>query len=204
MVNKKYNLAYQVDSNEGFGCIVFHNHGMAARRIGANELDAEFESTTVRRAPEFDMYHEQGYVPQKALFEHGWWGECHNCGIRIGNDECDPDEGINPSDFVFYDRSVYCSSRCKKQLDDEKKEQNLKFENFKEKVTSLRPDLNFIKFEGEYPYRTIRASFSFPGGKYNGSVKLGEDGELVWSVTRYDLEAYKKYEAERKSIHGIF
>jgi hypothetical protein len=52
---------------EGHGCVVFHAHGIATRRLGAGELNCDFEDVSCRRAPEFDSYAVAGKVPVSDL-----------------------------------------------------------------------------------------------------------------------------------------
>ncbi|MBO2700820.1 hypothetical protein [Shewanella algae] len=69
----KKNVAWQVlEDYEEHGCIVFHHHGLAARREGACELGLDFEYVECARAPQFDQYAELGKVPPMALLEAGW------------------------------------------------------------------------------------------------------------------------------------
>lgn len=54
---RKHKKAYQVDADEQ-SVIVFEHTNVAARRIGANRMDTEFEYIErCRRAPHFDEYH---------------------------------------------------------------------------------------------------------------------------------------------------
>lgn len=62
---------------EGRGKIVFDSHGLRARRLGAQELDLEFDEVECRRVPEYDKFFPK--VPIKELIKNGWWWEC-GCG----------------------------------------------------------------------------------------------------------------------------
>ena len=96
---------------EGSSTVVFNNHGLAARRLGAVELDRDFDEVECRRAKEFDDYCEAGEVPPLALLEAGWWLECRSCHQRV----CFDDEEFNKSEVTEAGpKSVYCSTACRK------------------------------------------------------------------------------------------
>ena len=56
------------EENEGHASVEFARHAIAARRVGANELDTDFEYVTCRRAPVFDEY-APGPVPALVIPE---------------------------------------------------------------------------------------------------------------------------------------
>lgn len=193
-------VAWQVNEpSEGHSCVVFHHHGLAARREGAGQLGEDFEYVECYRAPHFDQFSEQGHVPVIDLLKAGWWFECVQCGNRIidGN-ERGADE-ITPLDKVVTEKShAYCNQACKDGYDQRIEQHNLKFEEFKASVIQARPDLDFYKFSGEWPQLTFIASFKFPGAQYGGSARdQRATGELEWYITNADKEAWDKYEAER-------
>ncbi|AQS40233.1 hypothetical protein Sps_05164 [Shewanella psychrophila] len=194
------------EESEGHSCIVFHHHGLAARRLGANELDVEFESVESSLKPEFDQYAEEGKVPTKVLLENGWWFECHHCGNKIMSEQIDEDskrisinEVIVESDTLYWD-SIYCDTSCYSAHQAEITAHNDKAIAFKDKVLNTRPDLSFVEFRGEYPQVYCTASFTFDGAQYGGSVACGKNGELDWRVTAADLPAWKEYETKRKGV----
>lgn len=192
--NKK-SVAWEVtEESEGHGCIVFHHHGLAARRNGANELNSEFENVTSKRAPAFDSYAEKGFVPTKVLIESGWWYSCLECGHKVHQD----DEVNEPADYVYVSQHVYCSTSCQHQRDKTIEDQKIKFESFKHLIKEKRPDLEFTDFHGSYPNITMSAHFSFEGGKHKGSVKCEELDELRWTVAHGDLQAWTDYDLTRK------
>jgi len=76
-------LAYTVTSSEEHvSAVVFHRHAVAARRLGASEIDDDFSGVTLRRAPEFD-HCAPGPVPDEALYRAGWFLECQGCSSRV-------------------------------------------------------------------------------------------------------------------------
>lgn len=107
--------AYHVQGEE-CGVIVFAKSNAAARRVGAAELNSEFESIEYcRRAQWADVYADRGWVPVEKMIEKGWWHECSNCYSRVFSDSEDA-EGV-PHDPVFDGRDVYCSRSCKDQAE---------------------------------------------------------------------------------------
>lgn len=104
--------AWRVDSECGEkSCIVFHNHGLAARRIGGNQLDRDFYEVTCQREAKFDKYAANGYVPPLVLLEDGWWFECKKCFKQVSFDDL---YNVKKEDVTEAGRqSVYCSSKCR-------------------------------------------------------------------------------------------
>jgi hypothetical protein len=100
--------AYQVQEDyEGNACVVFAKSGIQARRVGAQQLNVEFESVdSCRRAPEFDKYRWSKKVPTIALLEAGWWLTCRHTDQRVDIDE-NPDLYISENDEVFLDFQSY-------------------------------------------------------------------------------------------------
>lgn len=194
MPKSKNKVAYQVNEEcEGHSCVVFHHHGLAARREGASELGEDFESVTCFRVPHFDKFAEQGFVPVIELLKGGWWFECRHCGNRIMDDEGTPrDEVVAGVDYA------YCDQKCKNGYDEEVASHNAKFEEFKRLLVKQRPDLEFTKFSGEWPQLTLAASFRFDGCQYGGSVQdQRAKGDIKWYVSNCDKEAWDKYEESR-------
>lgn len=87
--------------------VIFHKHGVAARRLGANELNRDFNEVECRRSKEFDEYAESGTVPPMALLENDWWVTCFGCHKTIYKD----DGPVAGSDEIL---SIYCSAECKR------------------------------------------------------------------------------------------
>lgn len=83
------------------GCVVFAETRGKAHRLGVSELDEEWTSIRVKRAPEFDDL-APGPLTDLQYFQRGWWLHCA-CGSQ-----CHPDiEGT-----VIDGGEVYCSGRC--------------------------------------------------------------------------------------------
>lgn len=98
----------QDEWGEGNACVIFHTSNAAARRLGANEIDSEWETVSCTRAPQFDQYAELGRVPALAMLADGWWFNCPSCGKQVQDDveEAGPPPVINGLDEVF------CSREC--------------------------------------------------------------------------------------------
>ncbi len=94
--------------------IVFHQHSVAARRIGANNLNVEFSDVSCRRAPEFDGYAIVGRVPNRVLLNHGWWMGCTGCRKTVYGNDCDHPPILRGDD-------VYCSQKCVQAISDHTK-----------------------------------------------------------------------------------
>lgn len=202
-------VAYQVDRDDYEGSVVvFDSHGLAARRRGASMLDlgGEDEYCQVRRVKEFDQYAEKGYVPYKALLEHGWWLHSAHDGRKITEDYCYDeyeDEEVETPELVFFqneqgvwfdwdemERHAYSINEAKDR-----------FDWWIETVMKSYPHLTFTKFEGGPGRITHTAEYTFPGAKYGGHIRWDwEEGVTPdpkehftsWIATG-DKEAFDKY-----------
>ena len=180
---------------EGHSCVVFHHHGLAARREGAGELGEDFESVECIRAPHFDKFSELGYVPVIEMLKDGWWFECVHCGRRI----TDEDDEVPLDSVVTTKNSAFCNQSCVDGHHKEIADHNVNFESLKTKVQQLRPDLQFTKFIGEWPQLTFVASFSFEGCQYGGSVRKDHNkDDIEWYVANGDKEAWSAYNAAKQ------
>lgn len=192
--NEKKHVAWIVRDGEDQATIVFQSHGLAARRIGASELNIDFESAECSRESKYDGYASKGSVPSKVLIENGWWFECDHCQTKL----CEYFEEDTNKTIVYDGMRTYCDEQCRLSRLEEIELSNAKFESFKKDVQKLRPDLTFTKYEGGYPMITMIAEFDFKGSKYGGSVRdQNGDGELGWSVAHFDVTAWSEYEKER-------
>ncbi len=196
--------AYEVrEEFEDNCCIVFATNSATARRKGASELGIAWEEVEhCRRRPWADEYATvNGGVPPLVCIEHGWWFRCMNCDCHIDSDFEGEDEQGNCVTLapVEEDDVIYCSQTCKDKRDNEKANRDLAFESFKRAVKELRPDLEFVNFQGGWPWITMTATFNFPGSKYGGSARdQNGDGEITWFIANGDLAAWDAYQASRK------
>lgn len=85
--------------------LVWHHHGLAAKRLLAEDIDCEFcEVGEVRRYSEFDEYRSFDEIPQQILFDAGWWITCEGCF----------DGMVTESEFKAHGNEVICDD-CFKQ-----------------------------------------------------------------------------------------
>lgn len=105
--NTKRAYAVREDA-EGQTVVVFATSGVAARRLGAEQLDLQFEEVdSCVRSPEFDAYAVSGKVPPLVLIKHGWQYECDHCGSILGFDTEGPDGFVVGP--VSDGNNVYCN-----------------------------------------------------------------------------------------------
>jgi hypothetical protein len=69
---------------ERYSVVIFHEHAVSARRIGAASLDLDFGDVECRRSAAFDQF-APGPVPSQALWDAGWWFECDGCSSRASD-----------------------------------------------------------------------------------------------------------------------
>lgn len=191
-------VAWQVNEFcEGHSCVVFHHHGMAARRQGANELGEDFESVECFRAPHFDQFAEQGFVPVIEMIKSGWWFECVHCGQRISDSD---DESEPPIEHVVTTKhTAFCNQSCFDAYQKKVSDHNAEFARLKQLVQTIRPDLHFVEFSGEWPQLSFLAKFKFEGCQYGGSVrKCHRKDDLEWFVANADKAAWDLLEATKQ------
>ena len=178
--------AYVVrEPEEGHCCLVFAATGVAARRLGANELNIDFgEVDSCTRAYWADQY-APGPVPIQALVEHGWWYECMcGCGRRIDNDEgqhnidADGADGeLNPMDPVYVAEGVYWNKVC---VEEERLAKEIRARaqaEVKAATLSKFPFATNIKIVTPYRPRksvALSAEFNAPGCHYPIAWVIGE------------------------------
>jgi hypothetical protein len=171
------------DNDEGGTVVVFAKTSVEARRLGANELDIDFESVeSCRRAPEFDAYADRGRVPNDVLLDMGWWFTCSGCERRIDSDlkgyhtygDMERCITLKP---VFVGDAVYCCPSCVSRTEKDKRIRKEMAANaiavFQRRVLKRFPDVAFVSQQyayathrnGRYAVEQIIVSFSFPGMK---------------------------------------
>ncbi|MCJ1879667.1 hypothetical protein [Pseudomonas nitroreducens] len=187
--------AYHVgEGSEGEHVIVFATSGAAGRRKGGNELNLEFDEVEFcRRAPWADEFAGQRFIPAKAYHQNGWWLYCNHCETRLYEDA--EDEDGNPRQLVYDGQHAYCDQACKDGHEREIADANAKGEAFKAKALHERPYLTFTKWNIGWPRITQSAEYTFPGGKYGGSVRDEGDGQLQWYIAQADQEAWNTFQA---------
>jgi len=85
--------------------LVWHNHGLAAKRLLAEALNCEFNEVNCQRTPEFDEYASTEKVPDEVLLNLGWWLSCRKglCSNRVTGEER----------YTIQDGQVHCEN-CSK------------------------------------------------------------------------------------------
>lgn len=202
--------AYVITDADEHACVRFAQHAVVARREGANELDIDFESATCSRARHFDEY-SPGPVPWLVLIDHGWWCECHGCGIRIDSDhEGWVDDEVIELHPVEDGRGVYCTPECR---DDDVA---YRAEQKRRQIAALADLTDWVArryhgalFEGHphsyvercsdesyrwWTERCIVVPFSFPGQKYGTCSARIDDGKSPEvHVPQGDLDAWTEW-----------
>ena len=188
----KKSKAWRVGNDEG-ATIIFNNHGLAARREGSEELDAEFDYVECDRARQYDKYSEQGYVPVEVLVKDGWWFECWNCSTVIN--ECMDDFNR----VVYAKHGVYCSSECQQARKDKIDNVNQEAFDFYVSLVNGWCKWDITELYGGWPILKPSAKFTFPGAEHGGTVKIGNDRgaglmEFQVYVANCDRKAYEEWE----------
>lgn len=187
-------VAYSVNNYEWErGDVVFARSNTQARRRGAPKIDSEPESVEVKRAPEFDSY-APGPVPDQALYEAGWWFECHHCGARISEDEERDeldDEGFqrDPAEFGLFlgpQKGRYCCAECRGREHAKLRERDARKAAMVEWVATKYPEADTI-IPGCYGEPPIY--FRLPGLQRSVQVRDLKDG-TAW-VSHDDADAFR-------------
>jgi len=179
------------EPEEGYGTVVFNDHGLAARRMGAEELELDFYDVECNRAKEFDKY--EGPPSAEILIkEHGWFWECAQCGQMV----CDEEDNLEEA--VFTDHLIYCSKECQEIRQKRVDRVNQEFEDFQISLLNAWCKWDFVKFRGGWPILTPTAYFTFPGAEHGGgevSIR-GSSGKTTFQVyvANGDIEAYRAWE----------
>ena len=119
--------AYQVlEKDERSGDIYYAKHAITARKQGANEhADGDISSVECVRVPWADQF-APGPCPKLIMIDHGWWFECHGCGVKMQADapdycdseDCESDVAPcarhDPQRYIEVGSAVYCSAECRK------------------------------------------------------------------------------------------
>lgn len=179
--------AYSVQDGE-HGVIVFATSGIAARRMGANELNTEFECIeSCRRVQWADDYASAGAVPPLVLIDHGWWFECSNCGVKVCSDSGDYDKDI-PHEPVADGDAVYCKPYCRDAALKDRAEREARKEAAKQAAEQKFPGVE-VSWTSETDPATV--CFTFPGGNYPAHWTVGSDTVRVCQIDVGTWETFK-------------
>jgi len=198
--------AWIITEEEDYNAVVvFHKHGMAARRIGAQALDQEFDYVTCGRAKQYDVHAEKGWVPPSVLIGDGWQMGCWGCNDTVSEYGMDRDGNewdltaiidVGPEKF-------YCSKGCKDAYEAEVNRINGLHQKSAAWMKERYPDLNLYEREGpctsnKHPSYTCSLFLDYPGAKY-GPARLckqdvrKEDEKPMWFVATGDKEVFEAW-----------
>lgn len=196
--------------NDESSTVVFNNHGVAARRIGANELNTDFEAVECRRSKQYDSFAEKGWVPLSVLVKDGWWFECLGCDQRVSEYMID-NEGneITPEVVDVAKDLAFCSPGCQQAHEEYKAQINQRHQKYMEKLRGLYPDLSLYEKEGSfygnrYPSYTCTLFADFPGMKHAPATLRVDDvrkdsQKPGWYCAYGDKEAFDSWMQNRKA-----
>lgn len=174
--------AYSVQVEDA-GVIVFASNDIAAKRLGANELNTEAEYIEMcRREPWADCYAEQGWVPAKDLLENDWYLECFNCSAQVS--------AYDDNEPIYRGAELYCSQVCRDSFEAQKKEARQRKEERSKIALSKWPGIELL-YVSEHD-RDARIEFRFPGSV--GRVAWRVDEPFV-SMCSADIPAWEKFVA---------
>lgn len=183
--------AYSVQDEE-HGVVVFATSGIAARRMGANELNTEFECIeSCRRLPWADEYASAGTVPPLVLIDHGWWFECSHCGVKVCSDSGDYDKDSDkdiPHEPIADGDAVYCKPSCRDAVLKERAECKARKEAAQQAAEQKFPGVE-VSWTSENDPATV--CFTFPGGNYPAHWTVGSDTVRVCQIDVSTWEAFK-------------
>jgi hypothetical protein len=164
--------AYTVHDGDDGWTTVFASSGIAARRLGAGELNCEFEEVdSCRRSPQFDEF-APGPVPSHALIDGGWRFECSRCRESV----CDL-----TAERTYVDEHVYCSRECVARDEADERDEAAYEAAAVELLEARYPGATLLHFERvDRDFRVpMSLMFSFPGGKQFATWTSGEETALV-------------------------
>lgn len=209
--------AYAVqEEDEGTGGIVYADHSIVALRNGASQYgDGDISGWKAVRAPWADSY-APGPCPLLVMVDHGWWMECHGCGIRIDSDlefiPDDPTEPVKQLEPVEDGHGLFCTVACRDAHMVERAERKIfgqwmldllrlrlrdKLPGCTEAEAAMLPHVYVEKKDGLWTIGQCVIGFTFPGCKIGpASLRMGHDKPGAWvTVCHGDLEAWEAYRA---------
>lgn len=180
--------AYSVQGYES-GCVIFASSHVEARRLGANEIDHEFESIeSCKLAPEFDQYCP-GPVPVRALLEHDWRFGCYGCSRIIYGMEVEDDETGECHEPIFHGDGVFCTSDCRDSDIRGREERKAAKEKLLNTFAKHFPDCTVEHTWGVPVPNALK--FNFPGGRYGGRWEIDDPHKV--NISAIDLPAWETY-----------
>lgn len=211
--------AYAVtEEDENTGGIIYAEHNIVARRLGANEYaDGEIAYVSCRRAPWADEYYGIG-LPISVMVDNGWHFECHGCGQRIDSDML-YDQDRRSEDIVgTQDSLVFCDAVCEayhnlnrakcKKLETRWVRRFIKIVKryFPDAEPEYRHAYASRNNDGRYTISHVSVQFDFPGREY-AMAELAWRKKSSWekeypkphfTCSSDDKEAFKLWAADQK------
>jgi hypothetical protein len=122
--------------------IVWCDHGLQAKRLGAEALELSFEEVECERYPQLDGFHGDLLA---WMLENGWTFECGQCYQHTG---------LETDGFVRDDGDdIFCSVACADKhrvLRDERERLQGEFQRFAEvKYFGLDPHVQYVNVGGD-------------------------------------------------------
>lgn len=205
------------EHDENTGAVIFAQHDIVARRIGADEYaDGDLGGVSCRRAPWADAFAHKS-LPASVMIAHGWHFECSECGSRIDEDYLSDNRMAVDGVIGTQHSQVFCSSKCARRWYSMKRrrkaEESRAIEAFKEIVRKRFPDVDFCDeehpFRGHHAYVTpesggwnwqqVVVAFRFPGMKH-GPAHFRMDSRhkpgphlAAYTCCNGDKEAFEAY-----------
>lgn len=183
--------AGESDTDDECACVVFAPDDEGSIELGWRALGLEDrEGCLTSRAPQFDQWAAQGYVPPLVLLSSGWFLTCHGCEewLRLGDEHSEP---------VEHGRFIFCCQQCKVNMIADVMKVNSDFESFQEEVKARYPSLTFTEFEGGWPILTPFGRFTFPGSLFGGGrIRRTREGGLEVSVATGDMKAWELWSSQ--------
>lgn len=160
--------AYVVrEGQDGECAIVFATNGAAARRLGANELNLEFDEVeSCKREPEFDQF-APGPVPLYATLGNGWWHTCSGCQCTFDNEGRREEDDDREDEFdpgTDAKGNPYCSPTCMMTEWAERRDRTARQVAAIEVTSTKWPEAtNIITYNGGRLHDQVRTVFRLPG-----------------------------------------
>lgn len=217
--------AYAVtEEDECTGGIIYAEHNVVARRIGANEYaNGEFSMVTCRRAKWADEYAKTEIVPASEMVWQGWRFECAGCGRTIEADmEDEAYENWTPDHVIGHQHGlVFCNQQHKDWHDENERHrryvQGRAIGRFMRFILRRFPGARFVDENGKYRggqhayaskgrngkwgVRQVYVPFNLPDfpAKYGPiSLDYNEGKKPYFTCAGGDKEALEAYCRDRK------
>lgn len=179
--------AYQMDDDDGGSEIVFFANDQAACKF--------YDCDSVDRAPEFDKWENEKFIPPLAYLEDGWFLYCTECERRSDDEEEFDSEGepIEPVIDTFKGAFYFCCDNCLKTFERDRAKVKADQEDFKVELRSIFPETQFPGFEilGVWGGNGGDMYASCSSFCHKFSMTKKDDGKVFFGGTQEVLESLK-------------